>query len=149
VHPQSIIHSLVRYRDGSVLAQMGNPDMRTPIAYGLAWPERIDAGVAPLDLIDLARLDFEAPDLSAFPCLRLAQEAILVPGGMCALNAANEIAVAAFLAAEIRFTDIDQVIEKVLDNVVLSEPHSLLAVEALDAQARLAAIDAVARLRCS
>ena len=149
VHPQSIIHSLVRYRDGSVLAQMGNPDMRTPIAYGLAWPERIDAGVAPLNLIDLARLDFEAPDLDAFPCLRLAQEAIAVPGGMCALNAANEVAVAAFLTAEIRFTDIDQVIEKVLENVALSEPHSLSAVEALDAQARLAAIDAVARLRCS
>ena len=149
VHPQSIIHSLVRYRDGSVLAQMGNPDMRTSIAYGLAWPDRINAGVAPLDLIDLARLDFEAPDTDAFPCLRLAQEAIAVPGGMCVLNAANEIAVAAFLAADIKFTDIDQVIEKVLDTVAASEPQSVSAVEALDNSARQAAIDIVARLRCA
>ena len=149
VHPQSIIHSLVRYRDGSVLAQMGNPDMRTPIAYGLAWPERIEAGVAPLDLIDLARLDFEAPDLDAFPCLRLAREAIAVPGGMCVLNAANEVAVSAFLSADIKFTDIDQVIEKSLDTVALSEPESVSAVEALDNSARQVAIDIVARLRCS
>ena len=128
---------------------MGNPDMRTSIAYGLAWPDRINAGVAPLDLIDLARLDFEAPDTDAFPCLRLAQEAIAVPGGMCVLNAANEIAVAAFLAADIKFTDIDQVIEKVLDTVTASEPQSVSAVEALDNSARQAAIDIVARLRCA
>lgn len=139
VHPQSIIHSLIRYCDGSVLAQMGNPDMRTPIAHCLAWPERIDAGVAPLDLVHIAQLDFQAPDLDAFPCLRLAQEAIRLPGGMCALNAANELAVAAFLAGDIAFTDIDIVIENTLHDVTLFEPQNLDAVEQLDGDARLVA----------
>lgn len=146
VHPQSIIHSLVRYRDGSVLAQLGNPDMRTPIAYGLAWPERIDAGVAPLDLMALARLDFEAPDTVAFPCLRLAREAINVGGGMCAFNAANEVAVAAFLAGDIGFTQIATVIEATLGETVLNEPDCLEAVEALDARARAVADEALVRL---
>jgi len=136
VHPESIIHSLVRYRDGSVLAQMGNPDMRTAIAYGLSWPERIEAGVEPLDLIALGSLNFQAPDLDAFPCLRLAREAILEPGGMCVLNAANELAVAAFLNGDIGFTDIDAVIGATLENVTLSEPGSLAEVEELDARAR-------------
>lgn len=136
VHPQSVIHSLIRYVDGSVLAQLGNPDMRTPIAYGLAWPERIDAGVEPLDLAALARMDFEAPDLKAFPCLRLAQEAIRQPGGMCVLNAANEIAVAAFLSEKLRFTDIDRLIEATLLGVSAAEPETLAEVEALDQRAR-------------
>lgn len=136
VHPQSIVHSMIRYQDGSVLAQLGQPDMRTPIAYGLAWPERIDAGVEPLDIVAVHRLDFEAPDLDAFPCLALAQWAISQPGGMCAFSAANEVAVAAFLQGEIRFTDIDQVIDLTLKQVELSEPASLDAVQALDETAR-------------
>ena len=110
--------------------------MRTPIAYGLAWPERIDAGVEPLDIVAAHRLDFEAPDLDAFPCLALAQWAISQPGGMCAFSAANEVAVAAFLQGEIRFTDIDQVIDLTLKQVELSEPASLDAVQALDETAR-------------
>ena len=141
VHPQSIIHSLVRFADGSVLAQLGNPDMRTPIAYGLAWPERIDAGVEPLDLIAAAQLDFVAPDLDSFPCLRLARDAIRVPGGMCVLNAANEVAVAAFLAGEIGFNSIASVNESVLHAVQSWEPDSLASVEALDAMARDCALE--------
>ena len=136
VHPQSIVHSMIRYRDGSVLAQLGQPDMRTPIAYCLAWPDRVDAGVEPLDLVTARRLDFEAPDLEAFPCLALAQQAITRPGGMCVFSAANEIAVAAFLAGTVRFTDIDRVIELTLADVNLSEPQSLNAVQALDQVAR-------------
>ena len=136
VHPQSIVHSMIRYRDGSVLAQLGQPDMRTPIAYCLAWPDRVDAGVEPLDLVTAGRLDFEAPDLEAFPCLALAQQAITRPGGMCVFSAANEIAVAAFLAGIVRFTDIDRVIELTLADVNLSEPQSLNAVQALDQVAR-------------
>ena len=104
VHPQSIIHSLVQYVDGSTLAQMGNPDMCTPIAHALAWPKRIDAGVAPLDLFEVATLNFEKPDEVRFPCLRLAREATQTGGTTPAvLNAANEVAVAAFLAKKIRF----------------------------------------------
>jgi 1-deoxy-D-xylulose-5-phosphate reductoisomerase len=146
IHPQSIVHSMIRYTDGSVLAQLGNPDMRTPIAYGLAWPERISAGVQPLDLVAAGRLDFWAPDLDAFPCLRLAQEAIALPGGMCVLNAANEIAVASFLARDIRFIDIDRVIEAALAGVQLTEPSTLEEVEALDAKARECAAEAVANM---
>lgn len=146
IHPQSIVHSMIRYTDGSVLAQLGNPDMRTPIAYGLAWPERISAGVQPLDLVAAGRLDFWAPDLDAFPCLRLAQEAIALPGGMCVLNAANEIAVASFLARDIRFIDIDRVIEAALAAVQLTEPSTLEEVEALDAKARECAAEAVANM---
>src|SRR6056297_1910385 len=107
VHPQSIIHSMVQYHDGSVLAQLGNPDMRTPIAFGLAWPERIVAGVSPLDMIATARLDFEAPDEGRFPCLRIAREAIAAGGtAMVSCNAANEIAVAGFLDGQLGFADI-------------------------------------------
>ena len=113
VHPQSIIHSMVQYPDGSVLAQLGNPDMRTPIAYGLGWPERLDAGVAPLDLVATARLDFEAPDEARFPCLRLAREAVAAGGtAMAVCNAANEVAVDAFLGNQLRFTDIPRVIDR-------------------------------------
>ncbi|GAB5450677.1 MAG: 1-deoxy-D-xylulose-5-phosphate reductoisomerase [Halioglobus sp.] len=140
VHPQSIIHSLVQYVDGSLLAQLGNPDMRTPIAYGLGWPERLESGVAPLDLIATAQLDFEAPDEGRFPCLRLAREAVAAGGtSMAICNAANEIAVAAFLAGAVRFTDIPAIIEKTLEEVAAVEPTSLADVEAADARAREAA----------
>ena len=139
VHPQSIVHSMIRYRDGSVLAQLGQPDMRTPIAYCLAWPERVDAGVEALDIVSAGRLDFEAPDLEAFPCLALAQWAITQPGGMCVFSAANEIAVAAFLSGEIRFTDIDRVIDAALKATDLAEPDSLDAAQTLDQKAREAA----------
>ncbi|MBV8467885.1 MAG: 1-deoxy-D-xylulose-5-phosphate reductoisomerase [Burkholderiales bacterium] len=118
VHPQSVIHSMVEYMDGSVLAQLGNPDMRTPIAYGLAWPERIDAGVAPLDLFQIARLDFEQPDLARFPCLALAFESLRAGGAAPAvLNAANEIAVAAFLDRRIGFRDIPRLNEETMHAV--------------------------------
>jgi 1-deoxy-D-xylulose-5-phosphate reductoisomerase len=128
VHPQSVIHSLVDYVDGSVLAQLGNPDMRTPISHALAWPERIDSGVAPLDLFAVARLDFQAPDELRFPCLRLAREAAQAGGTAPAmLNAANEVAVAAFLERRIRFPEIASIIEHVLQ----AEPA--VAVECLDA----------------
>jgi 1-deoxy-D-xylulose-5-phosphate reductoisomerase len=137
VHPQSIVHSMVQYRDGSVLAQMGNPDMRTPIAYGLGWPERLTAGVAPLDLVATARLDFEAPDEKRFPCLRLARESVAAGGtAMAVCNAANEVAVAAFLDGAIRFTEIPCVIEHTLERVRVVEPVSLDVVESADAQAR-------------
>lgn len=113
IHPQSIIHSMVDYVDGSVLAQMGNPDMRTPIAHAMAWPERFDSGVAPLDIFQVAHMDFEQPDLQRFPCLRLAYEAIKAGGIMpTVLNAANEIAVDAFLNEKVRFTDIAKIIER-------------------------------------
>lgn len=126
IHPQSVIHSLVEYTDGSVLAQLGNPDMRTPIAYGLAWPNRIDAGVERLDLFDIAQLDFIKPDEQRFPCLRIAREAMEQGGTTSAiLNAANEVAVNQFLHKRLRFTDIARVIETVLENVMYSEATSL------------------------
>ena len=122
IHPQSVIHSLVQYVDGSVLAQLGNPDMRTPIAHALAWPERMVAGVAPLDLIDVARLDFEAPGSDRYPCLGLASRAAAEGGTAPAiLNAANEVAVAAFLERRIPFTSIAEVVARVLDGLP-SEP---------------------------
>lgn len=137
VHPQSIIHSMVQYLDGSVLAQLGNPDMRTPIAYGLAWPERINAGVAPLDIIATARLDFEAPDEARFPCLRLAREAIAAGGtAMASCNAANEVAVAGFLEGHLGFMQIPRLIEATLEQVPVVEPTSLSIVEHADALAR-------------
>ncbi len=142
VHPQSVIHSMVEYVDGSVLAQLGNPDMRTPIAHGLAWPERIDAGVASLDIIATARLDFEPPDYQRFPCLRLATEAIEQGGtAMAVINAANEIAVEAFLDGRIRFTDIPVIIERVLNAATIVEPVSLVMVQDADAQARALALE--------
>jgi len=137
VHPQSIIHSMVQYLDGSVLAQLGNPDMRTPIAYGLGWPERVDAGVAPLDMVATARLDFEAPDEARFPCLRLAREAVVAGGtAMAVCNAANEVAVASFLERRIGFTEIPAVIEQTLEQVTVVEPKTLSVVESADSQAR-------------
>ena len=118
IHPQSVIHSMVQYRDGSVLAQLGNPDMRTPIAHSLAWPERIDAGVDALDMFRTGRLDFEAPDLERFPCLRLAQEAWRAGGTASAiLNAANEVAVQAFLDGSVAFTAIPGIIEATLEKI--------------------------------
>jgi len=137
VHPQSVVHSMVEYRDGSVLAQLGNPDMRTAIAHCLAYPERIDSGVASLDIIRTATLDFEAPDYQRFPCLRLADQAARAGGmAMAVLNAANEIAVAAFLEQHIRFTDIAIVIEQVLTAAPSIEPVSLLLVQQADQEAR-------------
>ncbi len=128
VHPESVIHSMVQYCDGSVLAQLGQPDMRTPIAYGMAWPERIEAGVESLNLFDIARLNFEAPDEENFPCLALARIAFAQGGTMPAvLNAANEVAVAAFLREDIRFTTIPALIKKVMDQ------HSLVSADSLDA----------------
>jgi 1-deoxy-D-xylulose-5-phosphate reductoisomerase len=147
VHPQSIVHSMVQYVDGSVLAQMGNPDMRTPIAYGLGWPERLESGVGPLDLVAAAQLNFEAPDEQRFPCLRLARESVAAGGtAMAVANAANEVAVEAFLAENIRFTDIARVIEATLEQVTPVEPTSLAVVESADAQAREQAWRAVANL---
>jgi 1-deoxy-D-xylulose-5-phosphate reductoisomerase len=137
VHPQSIIHSMVQYLDGSVMAQLGNPDMRTPIAYGLGWPDRLASGVAPLDLIATARLDFEAPDESRFPCLRLARECVSVGGtAMAVCNAANEMAVAAFLAEKIRFTEIPLVIDYTLEKASIIEPTDLSMVVKADSEAR-------------
>lgn len=140
VHPQSVVHSMVEYVDGSVLAQLGNPDMRTPIAHALAWPQRIDSGVGSLDLIAQGRLDFEAPDPQRFPCLRLAREA--AEAGGCAsavLNAANEVAVAAFLDGRLAFVDIPRVLEQVMSRLDNVEPATLDAVQAADARAREAA----------
>lgn len=137
IHPQSVIHSMVEYIDGSVLAQLGNPDMRTPIAHALAWPERIDSGVSSLDLITTARLDFAAPDTDRFPCLRLAQQAALAGATAPAiLNAANEIAVAAFLDRRLGFRQIPQVIEQVMEQVAVTQAESLEVVQWADAQAR-------------
>ncbi|MGH8400769.1 MAG: 1-deoxy-D-xylulose-5-phosphate reductoisomerase [Gammaproteobacteria bacterium] len=146
VHPQSVIHSLVEYVDGSVLAQLGNPDMRTPIACGLAWPERVDAGVEQLDLFALARLDFEPPDLERFPCLRLAMQTAATGGSASVvLNAANEIAVAAFLEERVRFTAIAEIVERTLDRVDETSVATLDAVLACDHEARRIATEAVGR----
>jgi 1-deoxy-D-xylulose-5-phosphate reductoisomerase len=140
VHPQSVIHSMVQYIDGSVIAQLGNPDMRTPIAYALAWPERIASGVAPLDLFAIARLDFVAPDLERFPCLALAYQALRAGGTVPALlNAANEVAVDAFLHHRIAFLDIPRLIESVMGAVSRTEAHQLQDVLDADAAARVAA----------
>jgi 1-deoxy-D-xylulose-5-phosphate reductoisomerase len=137
IHPQSIVHSMVCYEDGSMLAQLGNPDMRTPIAYGLAWPERMASGVAPLDLTQAAKLEFRPPDLERFPGLRLGREAAEA-GGAAPLvyNAANEIAVAAFLAGRVGFLRIPAIIANVLDQAALPVPTSLEDVLRCDAEAR-------------
>ncbi|WP_263264078.1 1-deoxy-D-xylulose-5-phosphate reductoisomerase [Pseudomonas entomophila] len=140
VHPQSVIHSLVDYIDGSVLAQLGNPDMRTPIANALSWPQRIDSGVPPLDLFSIARLDFHKPDEQRFPCLRLARQAAEAGSSAPAtLNAANEVAVAAFLDRRIRYTEIASMIEAVLAKEPCVVLDSLDAVFDADARARRAA----------
>jgi len=137
IHPESTIHSMVSYNDGSVLAQLGNPDMRTPIAYSMGWPERIDSGVKSLDIFDVAQLNFEAPDFSRYPCLRLAYEALERGGTATAvLNASNEVAVAAFLDEKIRFTDIPRVIENSLEEAVTQSADSLEAILQADQDAR-------------
>jgi 1-deoxy-D-xylulose-5-phosphate reductoisomerase len=137
LHRQSIVHSMVDYDDGSVLAQMGNPDMRTPIANTLAWPVRIDSGVAPLDLVAAGRLDFAKADFDRFPCLRLAYQALEAGGTSTAiLNAANEMAVEAFLQRQIRFTDIARIIEQVLDALPANKADSLEQILADDQAAR-------------
>ena len=137
VHPQSVIHSMVEYSDGSVLAQLGNPDMRTPIAHALAWPERHSSGVSSLNLFDIARLDFEEPDLVRFPCLRLAFESVAAGGTAPAtLNAANEVAVDYFLRKKISFTAIPQVIESVLVNADSGDASTLDGLMQADAIAR-------------
>ena len=140
IHPQSVVHSMVRYADGSVLAQMGTPDMRTPIAYCLGLPERIASGVPPLDFAALSALTFETPDYRRFPCLELAYQAMQAGDGVpCVLNAANEIAVAAFLANRIRFTDIAHTVRHCLEQDFSGSHHSLEGLLDLDAAARRAA----------
>ncbi len=137
VHPQSVIHSMVEYVDGSVLAQLGNPDMRTPIAYGLGYPERLSSGVTSLDLIKIGRLDFKAADTKRFPCLRLAYDALKLGGTAPAiLNAANEVAVEAFLAGKIAFLSIPTIIEQVLNSAVIRPVESIAQLIEVDIEAR-------------
>ena len=148
VHPQSIIHSLVQYVDGSVLAQMGNPDMRTPIAHALAWPKRITSGVSDLNLAEIARLDFEEPDLVNFPSLGLAYEAARV--GLDApvvLNASNEIAVQAFLDGRIGFTQIAEVVADTMAHAIFKEPDSLSGVQESDKEARARSAEIILRVQ--
>lgn len=144
LHPQSIIHSMVAYSDGSVLAQMGNPDMRIPIAYALAWPERIRSGAEPLDIFRVAELNFERPDLKRFPCLGLAYDAIRRGGtATTILNAANEIAVDNFLQGRIRYTDIVRIVASVLEDLSPHEADSLEAILDDDKLARAYADDRI------
>lgn len=144
LHRQSIVHSMVDYTDGSMLAQMGNPDMRTPIANSLAWPKRIDSGVAPLDLAKAGRLDFAEADFDRFPCLKLAYQALNTGGTSTAiLNAANEVAVEAFLQSQIRFTQIAEIIEQVLNEVASVPVNDLATVLAADKAARQAAAELI------
>ena len=148
IHPQSVIHSMVSYTDGSVLAQLGNPDMRTPIAHALAFPERIASGVPQLDLTAMAALQFFRPDFERFPCLALAFSALRAGGtAPSLLNAANEVAVQSFLEREIGFRDIDRVIAQVMDAVPHGPAPSIEAVLAQDARAREVARAVIARLR--
>ena len=146
IHPQSVVHSMVAYNDGSVLAQLGNPDMRTPIAHAMAWPDRMTSGVEDLNIFDIAHLDFEKPDIDRFPCLRLAYEAMNKGGTTPAiLNAANEIAVQAFLDKRISFTRIPQIIESTLEEISSQKAESLEIVLASDEAARKYAESLVAR----
>jgi 1-deoxy-D-xylulose-5-phosphate reductoisomerase len=139
VHPQSVVHSMVQYVDGSVLAQLGNPDMRTPIAHAMAWPERHGSGVASLDLFDIARLDFEEPDTQRFPCLRLAFDAVAAAGvAPAVLNAANEVAVDAFLNKQLAFVRIPEIIETVLSQNIEGDLDSVDGLMAIDQAARAA-----------
>ena len=137
IHPQSVIHSMVEYVDGSVLAQLGNPDMRTPIAYSLGWPERCASGVSSLNLFDVRKLDFEEPDYDRFPCLSLAKQAMATGGTAPAiLNAANEVAVAAFLDEEISFTTIPLLVERALEDIAAREARDLQTILEDDGRAR-------------
>ncbi|WP_312671418.1 1-deoxy-D-xylulose-5-phosphate reductoisomerase [Pseudescherichia sp.] len=147
IHPQSVIHSMVRYQDGSVLAQLGEPDMRTPIAHTMAWPDRVSSGVKALDFCSLGTLSFAAPDYDRYPCLKLAMEAFEQgQAATTALNAANEVTVAAFLASRIRFTDIAALNLSVLERMDLREPQSIEDVLAVDALARETALKQVSHL---
>ncbi len=147
IHPQSVIHSMVDYVDGTVLAQMGNPDMRIPIAYSMAWPKRFDSGVEPLNIFDVGRMDFQEPDLERFPCLRLAYEAIAAGGIMpTILNAANEIAVEAFLNETVRFTDIPVIIEGCMKQFGLKSADTLEIILEADQQARQVSLNIIAEL---
>jgi 1-deoxy-D-xylulose-5-phosphate reductoisomerase len=147
IHPQSVIHSMVSYNDGSVLAELGNPDMRTPIAHALAYPERVASGVAQLDLTQIGTLQFEKPDFARFPCLALAYEALRAGGTAPALlNAANEVAVQAFLDQRIGFRQIDRLIAAVMDKLPHGAATSIEAVMAQDALARTAAEELVSTL---
>ena len=137
IHPQSVIHSMVSYNDGSVLSQMGNPDMRTPIAHAMAWPERMESGVEPLDVFEVAQLNFEKPDFSRFPCLSMAYESLKIGGTATAiLNAANEVAVDAFLNKQISFTNISRLIEKSLEEITSVTADNLDVVLQADANTR-------------
>jgi 1-deoxy-D-xylulose-5-phosphate reductoisomerase len=148
IHPQSVVHSMVRYVDGSVMAQLGQPDMRTPIAYGLAWPERIEAGVAPLNLAQLAALSFSEPDLKRFPCLALAFAAARAGGvAPTVLNAANEIAVAAFLDDGLPYLQIPVIVEKTLSAIQNGAVDSLEVILEVDARARRVAQDFIGALQ--
>ena len=147
IHPQSIIHSLVEYKDGSVLAQLGNPDMRIPIAYGLAWPERIETCVQRLDLFDIAHLDFKKAEADRFPCLQLAREAIKQGGTSCViLNAANEVAVNEFLNKRIKFTDIPTIIESVMSDITQNTANTLEVILRDDGLARNRALEIVGNM---
>lgn len=148
IHPESVIHSMVSYNDGSVIAQLGNPDMRTPIAYSLAYPDRIDSGVAQLDIFEVAQLNFERPDLGRYPCLRLAYEAHHRGGyATIALNASNEVAVDAFLQNQIKFTDIPLIIENALQDAPVGTPDLIDDILAQDLASRHIAKEHVARLQ--
>nr|WP_315238133.1 1-deoxy-D-xylulose-5-phosphate reductoisomerase [uncultured Albidiferax sp.] len=147
IHPQQIIHSMVQFHDASVMAQLGTPDMRVPIAYGLSWPERIESGTARLDFSKMAAMTFEVPDFQRFPCLQLAWESLRAPSGTCAvLNAANEVAVAAFLDRRIRFDQIHAINLATLAAVSPSKPQTLEDLLALDSESRAVAQQAVSRL---
>jgi 1-deoxy-D-xylulose-5-phosphate reductoisomerase len=148
IHPQSVVHSMVEYVDGSVLAQLGSPDMRIAIAYALAWPERVETPAQRLDLASIGRLDFEAPDLERFPALRLARAALEAGGASpIVLNAANEIAVARFLGGEIRFPDIVRLIAEALERVDHAGPRSIDDVLDIDRSTR-ARVDALVQEGC-
>jgi len=147
IHPQSVIHSMVDYVDGTVLAQMGNPDMRVPIAYSMAWPDRFDSGVEPLNIFDVRRMDFQEADLERFPCLRLAYQAINSGGIMpTVLNAANEIAVEAFLNEQVRFTDIPVIIERSMEKFAVKPASTLEIILETDHQARVIAQEIIVEL---
>ena len=144
IHPQQIIHSMVQFHDASVMAQLGTPDMRVPIAYGLSWPERIESGTARLDFSQMAAMTFEVPDFQRFPCLQLAWESLRAPSGTCAvLNAANEVAVAAFLDRRIRFDQIHAINLATLAAVSPSKPQTLEDLLALDSESRAVALQAI------
>ncbi len=150
LHPQSVVHSLVRYLDGSLLAQLGQPDMRTPIACALAWPERIGTSVPPLDLLQCARLDFQPLSQQQYPCLSLAYQALIAGGdASVVLNAANEVAVAAFLAGKIAFTHIYDVVAYALDTLPVSSENNLEAILAVDQKARVVAENYLTQQCCA